>query len=110
MRRFILSGVIALGLAFSGTAFAADGAAIFKAKCSPCHGPEGQGTAMAPAFKGNEFVKTSAEDVIAKTISEGRDGAAKKYKQFVLAMPPQGKVLSADEIKAVIGHLKSLAK
>lgn len=109
MRRLIGIGVVALSVAFAGTALAADGAAIFKAKCSPCHGPEGQGTAMAPAFKGNAFVKESKEDVIAQTILNGRAGAEKKYKQFAIAMPPQKGVLSPDDIKAVIGHLKSIA-
>lgn len=108
MRKLILSGIVALGVAFSGSAaLAADGAAIFKAKCSPCHGADGQGTAMAPAFKGNAFIKGSSEDQIAEVITKGREGAAKKYKQFAIGMPKQN--LNADEVKAVVGHLKSLA-
>jgi mono/diheme cytochrome c family protein len=109
MRRLIGVGVVALGVAFSGAAYAsADGATIFKSKCSPCHGSEGAGTTMAPAFKGNEFVKTSAEDVIGQTIKGGRSAKAntKKYKNFALDMPAQ--TLSDDELKAVIGYLKSV--
>lgn len=103
----ILSGVVALGLAVSGSAMAADGAAIFKAKCSPCHGADGQGTAMAPAFKGNEFVKSSGEDQITEVIKNGREGAAKKYKNFAIGMPKQN--LNPEETKAVVDFIKAMA-
>lgn len=107
MKRFILMGVLALGMAVSGTAIAADGAGIYKAKCAPCHGPDGQGTAMAPAFKGNEFIKKSDDATITATIKNGRAGAEKHYKQFAMAMPKQ--TLNDDEVKAVIGQLRTLA-
>lgn len=107
MKRLIGFGVLALGVAFSGSALAADGAAIFKAKCAACHGAEGQGTAMAPAFKGNDFIKTSKEGDISAVITNGRDGAAKKYKQFAIGMPKQS--LAGDDLNSVIAHLKSLA-
>ncbi|MBI5562009.1 MAG: cytochrome c [Deltaproteobacteria bacterium] len=109
MKRLIAVGVVALAVAFTGSAFAADGAATFKAKCAACHGADGQGTAMAPAFKANKFILESKEDVIAATVTNGRAGAEKKYKQFTIAMPAQGKVLSADDIKAVVAHLKTIA-
>jgi hypothetical protein len=64
---------------------------------------------MAPAFQGSEYVRTSEPAVIAKTIEDGRAGDQKKYKQFVLAMPPHKGVLSVDEISAVVTYLKSLA-
>ncbi len=79
MRKLIVMGVLALSVAFAGAALA-DGAAIFQSKCLACHGPEGKGTAMAPAFQGNEFIKTSEPDVIAETIKNGRAGDQKKYK------------------------------
>lgn len=95
-------------MAFAGSALAADGASIFKSKCLACHGPDGKGTAMAPAFAGNDFIKNSSEDEIKHVIKSGRAGAAKKYKNFALSMPPQS--LSDAEISAVITYLKSLAK
>lgn len=109
MKKLMGIGVFALSVAFAGSALAADGAAIFKSKCSPCHGADGQGTAMAPAFKGNAFIKSGSEADIAATIKNGRAGAAKKYKQFAIAMPAQ-KTMSDDDIKAVVAHLKSIAK
>jgi mono/diheme cytochrome c family protein len=106
MRKLIVMGVLALSVALAGSAFA-NGAAIFRSKCLPCHGPEGKGTAMAPAFQGNEFIKTNEPDVIALTIKNGRAGDQKRYTQFVLAMPPAP--LTDAEILEVITYLKSLA-
>ena len=108
MKRFLAVGVVALSVAFAGSALAADGTAIFKAKCAPCHGADGQGTAMAPAFKANAFVKSSAEADIAKVIKDGRNGAEKKYKNFAIGMPKQ--TINDDEVKAVVAYLKDLAK
>ncbi len=110
MRRLIVMGVLALSVAFAGSVLAADGAAVFKSKCLACHGADGGGMAgLAPSLKDSEFVKTSEPDVIAQTITDGRAGDQKKYAQFPLAMPPQKDVLSADEVAAVIAHIKSLA-
>ncbi|MBI5492956.1 MAG: cytochrome c [Deltaproteobacteria bacterium] len=108
MRKLLGIGVLALGVAFSGSALAADGAAIFKAKCSPCHGAEGQGTAMAPAFKGNAFLKDSKVEDLMAVVKNGREGAAKKYKQFAIGMPAQ-KTMADEDVKAVVEFEKSIA-
>lgn len=109
MRKLILSTVVAAGLAFSGSAIAADGAAIFKSKCQACHGADGVGSAMAPAFKANDWIKTQKEDAIAATIKNGRTAKESRFDKgkFTIGMPKQ--VLSDDEIKAVVAHLKGLA-
>lgn len=109
MRKLFGIGIFALGVAaFSVPAMAADGAAVYKAKCAPCHGAEGQGTAMAPGFKGNAWVASTADAEVGTVITAGREGAAKKYKQFAMGMPKQK--LNDDEVKAVVAHLKSMAK
>ncbi len=108
MKRFLSIAVVALSVAVAGSAIAADGTAIFKSKCAPCHGADGQGTAMAPAFKGNAFIKDGSEADIAHVIQNGRNGAEKKYKNFAIGMPKQ--TLSDDEVKAVVAHLKDIAK
>lgn len=109
MKRFMTMGLaFAAALAFSAPAFAADGASVFKAKCSACHGQDGAGSAMAPAFKGNAFIQNSSDADIAQVIKNGRNGAEKKYKQFAIGMPKQ--TLSDDEMKAVVTQLKTWAK
>ncbi|MBI5971546.1 MAG: cytochrome c [Deltaproteobacteria bacterium] len=107
MKRLLGLGVVALAVAFSGTAIAADGAALFKAKCSMCHGLEGQGSAMGAKMQGNEFIKKTKEDELSALLKSGRAGAAKKYKEIKMDMPKQ--VLNDDETKAVIAHIKGIA-
>ena len=50
-RFFVVTLTAALALSLTSTAFAADGAALFKAKCGICHGADGQGK-IGPALKG----------------------------------------------------------
>ncbi len=107
MRKFIGIGVVALSLAFAGSAMASNGAGLFKSKCLACHGPDGKGTAMAPAFTGNAWIKDSSAADIAAVIKKGRNGAAKTYKNFALGMPPQS--LSDGDINALVEYLKSLS-
>ncbi|MBI5885631.1 MAG: cytochrome c [Deltaproteobacteria bacterium] len=110
MKRIIAAGVVAIAVAVAGSALAADGAAIFKAKCVACHGAEGAGTAMAPAFKGNAFVRDSKNVECELVVTHGRKGDEKKHKNFAMAMPSHEGKLSADEIKAVVDYIKTLAK
>ncbi len=108
MKRFFGIAVVALSVAVAGSAIAADGAAVYKTKCAACHGAEGQGTAMAPAFKASEYIKSGSDADIAAVIKNGREGAAKKYKNFAIGMPKQA--LGDEDVAAVIAHLKDLAK
>jgi len=92
----VLLVVSALGLSFTLPVLAQDGAAIFKAKCSACHGAEGQGK-VGPALKGT----TLSADDIAALLTKGND--AKK--------PPHKKAMSglADaDAKAVAEYVKTL--
>jgi len=83
------------------------GTVIFRTKCVPCHGADGVGTAMAPAFKGNDWIKGASRDEIAAVIKNGREGAAKKYKNFVISMPAQ-KGMSESDISALVDYIKSI--
>ena len=95
MKRVIV--VVAVLALMSGMAFAAeDGAAIYKAKCAGCHGPNGEGK-MGPALKGT----TLSADQIADALLKGAPG--KKA--------PHGKAMagvSADQAAAVAAYVKSL--
>ncbi len=102
----IITGTI-LSLAFSTAALAEDGAAIYKLKCQACHGVDGKGTAMAPAFAGMPHLKNSSDRQIADVILKGRSRAEMMHKNFPTEMPPQK--LSSDELKAVVDYVKSLA-
>lgn len=85
----------------------AAGAAIFKSKCSLCHGAEGKGSTMAPAFKGNSWVKGASNADVADVIKNGRKGAAKKYKNFFVDMPAN-KGLAESDVNALVDYIKSI--
>ena len=57
---FVL-GTLAVSVALP--AFAADGAATYKAKCAACHGPEGQGR-VGPAVKGTSLSADQINDLL----------------------------------------------
>ena len=107
MKRLITAAVISLGIALSSAASAADGPALFKARCAPCHGPDGKGSAMGPAFVDNKSVAEGKDEEIADVIRNGVDTPQKKYKNIPVTMPKQK--LTDEEMTAVIAHLRSLA-
>ncbi|HLC18254.1 MAG TPA: cytochrome c [Thermodesulfobacteriota bacterium] len=106
-RTFVSALVFATCVSLAGAAVAADGAAVYKAKCLSCHGAQGVGTAMGPAFRGSAFIASGSDEEITEVILKGRTGPDKKYKVFVLGMPAQG--LGDDDVSAMVKHLKSLA-
>jgi mono/diheme cytochrome c family protein len=94
--RIVLSVVIALGITCTLPALAQDGAAIYKTKCSACHGAEGQGK-IGPALKG---ISLSADD-IAALLTKGNDAKKPPHKR-----PMSG--LSDADAKAVADFVKTL--
>lgn len=93
---FALFLVVTLTLCMALPAFAADGAATFKAKCAACHGPEGQGK-IGPALKGTSVTA----DQIVEMLTKGNDAKKPPHKK-----PLSG--LSADDAKAVADFVKTL--
>ena len=84
------------------TAFASDGAAIYKAKCALCHGANGSGdTPSGKAMKVKDLrsdaVQKETDLELTKVISGGKG-----------KMPPYGKQLSNDDIKALIAYIRTL--
>lgn len=106
MRKMVFFAVAAVAILFAGSAMAADGAALYASKCAMCHGKEGAGSAMGPAFKGSEFLKKTADADIKKVITAGRAVADKKYPKIAGAMPAQ-KVEGAD-LDAIVKYIKGL--
>jgi mono/diheme cytochrome c family protein len=102
-RTVLLFAIVAMMLA-PLAAFAADGAAVYKAKCATCHGPDGKGeTSIGKSMKlrslGSADVQKATDADLPKVISDGK-GKMPAYK---------GK-LSDDEIKGVVAFLRSLKK
>jgi cytochrome c6 len=76
-----------------------DGATLFKAKCAMCHGADGAGkpAMKAPSLISDEAKKLSDAD-LAKAVAEK-------------AKHPAGvKALGADDVKAVVAHIRTLQK
>ena len=85
-------------------AFAADGPALFKTKCSSCHGVDGKAqTAVGKSLKIGDFSSAEFQKLtdaeITKIIEDGK-GKMPSYK---------GK-LTADEIGALVKTLRSFKK
>ncbi len=81
-----------------------DAAKIFAKSCALCHGPEGQPTdAFAKlgvrSFKDVEWQKATPDAQLDKSIREGKKGTL---------MASFEKQLSADEIKALVAHIRKL--
>ena len=101
MKRIVL--VLAVLMMIAPMAiYAADGAAVYKAKCATCHGPDGKGeTGMGKTLKlrslGSADVQKITDADLTKVIADGK-GKMPAYK---------GK-LSDDEIKAVVAFIRTL--
>jgi mono/diheme cytochrome c family protein len=94
---------IAAPSAFAG-GNGSDGAAIYKAKCAMCHGPDGAGqTTMGKSLKLRDFrsaeVQKQTDAELVKWITDGK-GKMPSYK---------GKLTPAD-IDAVVAFLRTLKK
>ncbi len=86
----------AMSLSIALPAFAADGAATFKAKCSICHGTEGQGK-VGPSLKG---ISLSSDDIV-NLLTKGDETKKMPHKK-----PLSG--LSGEDVKAVADFVKTL--
>jgi len=97
----ILMCALMLAIVLPMTAFA-DGAATYKTKCAACHGPDGAGqTPVGKNLKvkdlGSAEVQKLTDAEITKVLTDGK------------GKMPASK-LGADDIKAVIGFVRSLKK
>jgi mono/diheme cytochrome c family protein len=94
--------IVAAGLclmASAGAWAAEDGAALFKAKCAPCHGAEGEGkpAMKAPALKGTAL----SADQIVDVLTKGKEGAKAPHTKAVAGV-------TADQAKAIADFVKGL--
>lgn len=86
------------------TAFAADGAAIYKAKCASCHAPDGSGqTAIGKSMKLRDL---GSAEVQAQTDKELYDWTAVGKGK----MPAYKEKLTVEEINALVKHMRTMKK
>jgi mono/diheme cytochrome c family protein len=85
-------------------ASAVDGAELFRSKCVACHGPNGEGTPVGPALRGDAFIVKGTPDEIKKVVMSGRTEAEKKYPNIMNAMP--GGLATEPEAEALVVYLK----
>ena len=87
--------------------------ALYKQYCASCHGPDGKGNGPAaaalpvkPADHTNPVVMGKISDAeLFKAIKEGGQAVGKSP-----AMPPWGGTLKDEQIRALVAHVRSLAK
>lgn len=95
--------VLVACVALASTGFAAaDGAAIFKAKCAMCHGADGSassgmGKSMGLKSLGSPEVQTMSDADMAALIANGKG-----------KMPASKGKLTDEEISAVVKYVKTL--
>ena len=80
---------------------AADGKTLYDKKCAMCHGKDGVAKRMAAGaadLNDAAYQKATTDEALQKVIEEGA-GKMKGFKDK----------LSADEIKLVMGHVRTLA-
>ncbi len=89
-------------LALAGSAFAADGAATFKAKCAMCHGADGSastgmGKSMGLKALGSPEVQKMSDADMTALVANGKG-----------KMPAFKGKLSDEDISAVVKYVKTL--
>jgi cytochrome c6 len=105
MFRIVMLMTLVLGLTlWSKLAAANDAAPTFKTKCAACHGADGKGeTAMGKKFGLRDLaspdVQKMSDDDLSAIVADGKN-----------KMPSYKKSLKPEEIKELVGYIRSLAK
>jgi mono/diheme cytochrome c family protein len=95
-KMIVLLIVLSLSVSIALPAFAADGAATYKAKCAACHGPEGQGK-VGPALKGVSLTGDQISDLLTK----GNDAKKAPHKKEISGITPEDAKAVADYVKTL---------
>jgi len=95
---------VALFIVMPNLSWAEDGAALYKAKCAACPGPDGAGkpAAKIPALNSDDVQKKSDAE-LTDFIANG--GPSKKASHSF-----SQKGLSAEQVKALVAQVRSLKK
>lgn len=96
--------VIIFTLAFSSSALADDAAALYQAKCKPCHGADG--AAGTPAGK-----KLGARDFHSAGVQKQTDAQLLAVvKNGLKKMPKFDGKLTEDQMKQLVAYVRDLGK
>ncbi len=98
----LLAGTCALAAALGSQGESKpDGEALYKQKCSMCHGADGKGFAAikTPDFTDPKWQASVKDKDIVETIKNGKKGTA---------MPPFADKLKEEEIQALVAYIRSL--
>lgn len=75
---------------------------LYQAKCTACHGADGSGSAMGKKLGAHDFhsadVQKQTDAELTAIITNGNN-----------KMPAYGKSLKAEDIKGLVGYIRSLA-
>lgn len=101
-----LTGIVAIAalIAIPMGAFAANGEAVYKAKCTTCHAADGSGATpmgkkMGLRDLGSADVQKQTDEQLTEITTNGKG-----------KMPAYSGKLSAEEIKAVVDFMRTLKK
>jgi cbb3-type cytochrome c oxidase subunit III len=91
---------------FGAREFAADGATLYGAFCSGCHGLDGKGRRLPglvsfPSITNPDFLAIAPDALLEQTVQYGRPG-----RRMPAWLKPDG--LRPDELKAVVAHVRAL--
>ena len=84
---------------------------IYDTRCSTCHGPGGDGNVghtmpyTAPPLKGDQFVISAPDKMIAQVIRHGRTGARRHFDDTYADMPSFDASMIED-LRPLIAYLK----
>ena len=104
----LLSISAAFALAFTTTASAADGKAVYADSCAKCHGEDGKGqTKMGLKLEARDYTDAKVQDSVTdeKAFKSIKEGMKKEDK--TLMKPSE---LSDEDIKASIAYLRTFKK
>lgn len=116
----LAAGLASLGLVQRPAAAADEGGGItqqdvgkdiYEQRCSTCHGENGDGNVgkimplTAPPLKGDQFVISAPDKMIADVIRHGRTGARRHYDDTYADMPSFDATMIED-IRPLIAYLK----
>jgi len=95
----VMTIAVALFILIPNLSWADDGATIYKAKCAACHGADAAGkpAAKIPSLVSDDVKKLSDDDLAKKVTDNPKH-------------PGSVKSLASDQIKALIGYIRTLQK